>query len=148
MLNCFLLMLHYVCYLIQNTISIFRWSKIQLKKYIKTSCKSPLSRISMHVLMEWTLGWSMPLEHSGIIHDTIAKKWPNLRMSNSNDDSWCSCILCCAHSYIRSMTILWPRNMILDSHNIMFCMFQFAYILFMNINSILGKLKLGFTWIV
>jgi len=24
--------------------------------------------------MESTLGWSMPLEHSGIIHDTIGKK--------------------------------------------------------------------------
>jgi hypothetical protein len=119
--------------------------KLNSKNISRTSCKSPLSRISMHIFMESTLGWSMPLEHSGIIHDTIGKKWPNLHMSNSNDESWCLCILCCAHPYI--LTVLWPRNMIFDSYNIMFCMFQFASIFLININNTLGKLKLGFTWI-
>jgi len=28
-------MMHYVCYLVQNTIPIFRWSKVKIKKYIE-----------------------------------------------------------------------------------------------------------------
>jgi hypothetical protein len=140
--NCFLLMMRYVCYLIQNTISMFRWNKVKLKKYIEdilqvTTFKNKYAR---------PYGINSRVEHSGIIHDTIGKKWPNPHMSNSNDESWCLCILCCAHPYI--LTVLWPRNMIFDSHNIMFCMFQFAYIFLININNTLRKLKLGFIRIV
>jgi hypothetical protein len=70
--NCFLLMMRYVCYLIQNTISMFRWNKVKLKKYIEdilqvTTFKNKYAR---------PYGINSRVEHSGIIMTQLEKNDP------------------------------------------------------------------------